>query len=151
MKKALISILLIAAVFIGVSCSINKGSHDVGRDTDTTFCDGEYQIFNHYVNGQSAKGLSYNKYHQCIVDNIKYYSKVENNIYVIGDFNSFLVYVIIDTETTKLKFYPVIQENDTLGMTVLQEMIKNGDLNYISEYNMFSEKDREVFDDLMKK
>ena len=151
MKKVIISIILIIAVIIGVSYSANKKGYDVGRDTDTTFCNGTYQIFDHYVNGQPVKGLSHNKYHQCIVDKIEHYNEVENNIYIVGVFNSFSVYVIIDTKTTKLKFYPVIQKNDILGMTNLQEMVESGDVEYISEYNMFSEKEKKVFSDILKK
>lgn len=150
MKNSYYIICVIIIVFTTlIGCAGNN--KNTWKDTNKTFGDGTYQVFNHKENGILIQGISNSKYHQCIVDKIINMSEKENYIYVYGEFTEHIVYVIINSLDNHTKYFVEIQEDDVLGMTNINDLINSGEFELLNSYDGFTEEDKRIFAKLKNK
>ena len=144
MKKVFCSICVL---FVLIMCSCNDNTN-VWKDTHKVYGDGTYQIFNHKKNGIDIKGISNSKCHQCIIDEIRSIKEIDEFVYVYGKFTGHDVYTVIDTNNNKAKYFVICEPGDVLGMTNINELIKSGTFEFLSSYDYFNEKEKEIFNDI---
>ncbi len=147
MKK---TVCFIFVLIIALLCSC-KNNTNVWKDTHKVLGDGTYQIFNHKRNGININGISNNKYHQCIVDEIIAMKKTEQNIYIYGKFTEHDVYTTINLNNNKVKYFVVIEQDDVLGMTNINDLINSGTFEMLKSYDDFNVTEKEIFDILKVK
>ena len=144
MRKIVYFLLLFLVVML---CSCNADSN-VWKDTHKVLGDGTYQIFNHTNDGVKIKGISNNKYHQCIVDEIIAMKEFEDKVYVYGKFTEHDVYTIIDISSNKAKYFVVIEQDDVLGMTNINDMINSGTFEFLESYDEFNDDEKTILNSL---
>ena len=149
MKKSLILIFLVLLwVLISSSCSnIDDGGW---KDTHKIYENTDYEILNHSRDGKIIRGINNRKYNQCVVDEILGMEETNEMVYVYGEFTKHPIYAVIDIVDNKVKMYAEVEEGDTLCMTELYNMIKEGDAIYLNNYEDFLESEREAFERLGK-
>lgn len=140
MRKIMYFMLLFLVVML---CSCDNDSN-VWKDTHKVLGDGTYQIFNHTSDGVKIKGISNSKYHQCIVDEIISMKEFEEDLYVYGKFTEHDVYTIIDISNNKAKYFVVIEQDDVLGMTNINDLINSGTFDFLESYDEFSDDEKEI-------
>lgn len=152
-KKILyfIGVLLMSISLITKLCSCSVNDSNVWKDTHKVLGDGTYQIFNHTSDGVKIKGISNSKYHQCIVDEIVAMKEFEENLYVYGKFTEHDIYTIINLDNNKTKYYAVIEQDDVLGMTNINDLINSGTFVLLESYDGFDKTEKNIFDDLKAK
>lgn len=141
MKKIVYFMLLFLIVML---CTCNNDSN-IWKDTHKVLGDGTYQIFNHTNDGVKIKGISNSKCHQCIVDEIVAMKESEEYLYVYGKFTEHDVYTVIDKINNKAKYYVVIEQDDVLGMTNINDLINSGTFEFLENYDEFSDSEKETF------
>ena len=127
-------------------CSCSDDGN-VWKDTHKVYGDGTYQIINNYKqDGTAIKGVSNSKCHQCIVDEIIFMEEIEECLYVYGKFTGHDVYAIINTNNNKAKYFVIIQPDDVLGMTNINDLIESGTFEFLDSYDDFTDEEKEIFE-----
>ena len=165
MKKAILVILVLLAVYLILANAMRpKILYPAGRDTVESFGDGTYQIFS----GQTAEGLHkeslYNcKYDIVIIPRVEHFRAIDGKVYVTGKSIEHYThdgvdieyiyehYAVIEIETNKLTLH-MLPDSST-GMdtdldvytSLLDEMIKNGDVQLLPQLTDFSKDAQLVF------
>lgn len=130
--------------------SCNNIDDDGWKDTHKIYKNSDYEILNRSENGRIIRGINNRKYNQCIVDKILAMEETDEIVYAYGEFTKHPIYVVIDILDNKVKMYAEVEEDDTLCMTDLYNMIKAGDVIYLNNYIDFSNSEQKIFDKLKK-
>ena len=146
MKKLLfLAIAFILILLASNSCSnVDYG----GKDTHKVYGNGVYAILNHSRDDKLIRSIHNRKYNQCIIDNIIAMEETDEFVYVYGEFTKLPVYAVIDIINNKVKLHAEVEDDDTLCITQLYNMIKAGDAIYLDNYEDFSEDERKILDKL---
>lgn len=144
LRKIVYFIFLLLLVML---CSCNNNS-DIWKDTHKVLGDGTYQIFNHTDDGIKIKGISNSKCHQCIVDKIIAMNETEQSLYVYGKFTEHDVYAVIDLNNNKAKYFAVLEKDDVLGMTNINDLINSETLEILENFDDFDESEKEILENL---
>lgn len=131
-------------------CACNNGRSDIWKDTHAVLGDGTYQIFNHTDDGVHIKGISNSRCHQCIVDEIIAMEETAEDLYVYGTFTEHEVYVVINLNHNKAKYFVVIEPDDVLGMTNINALIESRTFEFLQSYDSFDENEKTIFESLKK-
>lgn len=168
MKKTIFVILALLVVFLLLANDIRpKILYPAGRDTVESFGDGTYQI----LSGQTEEGLRketlYNcKYDVVIIPRVQHFQITNGKVYVTGKSIEYYTYdgvdigctyeryAVIEMETNKLTLCMIPDSASSVdaGLDVytrlMDEMVNNGDVQFLSQLTDFSQEDQSVFEEL---
>lgn len=146
MKK--IFFLVIVLILILLASNSRDNVYYGGKDTHKVYGNGVYAILTHSRDDKHIRGIHNRKYNQCLIDEIIAMEETDKFVYVYGEFTKYPVYAIIDIVNNKVKLHAEVEDDDTLCITQLYNMIKAGDAIYLDNYEDFSEDERNILDKL---
>ncbi len=164
MKKTIFLILILLVVYLVLTNAMRpKILYPAGRDTVESFGDGTYQI----LSVRPSEGLRWECLHNCkyntrIIQQVEDFKIMNGKVYVTGNANrhiasgeanikcTYELLAVIEIDTNQLMLYvnPDSSTDRDIYIYRLDEMIKNGDVQLLSQLTDFSKEDQSVFEEL---
>lgn len=149
MKKYLVFIFVILLLFI-TACNTEK-KYDEWKDSHNVYGDGTYVSYHSTRDGKNVFGINNTVCKQSVVEEILAEKTYDKKVYIYGMFYPYEVYMVIDTNNNKAKYYPKMSEDDVLGMTNINDLISSGTFELLQSYNDFSDEEKAILDSLNDK
>lgn len=145
MKKMCILMLTLFMILSITACGNNFAVYDSGKDTIETFGDGTYQLLHQVKNKVNVKNLTNCKYNQCVMTEVNQWQEFDDYIYFVGHYYEYETYCILDTNNNQLKYYIDLPKGEEINMVYSYDMQQNNELIFLSEFEDFSQSEKDNF------
>lgn len=120
-------------IFLITGCLDQSLNYAIGKDTVVIVGDGKFQI-GKYPTSLKLEMFDKNKNSIKIIDKVKGYKNIQNNLYVIGDDES---YSIVNGENNTCKLY---------SLTPKRIFDEPDNIIYLDNYENFREEEKKIFE-----
>ncbi len=145
MKKLL---FLLAIMLILFHFCDDGLKYEQWKDTVEAFGDGNYQVIHQTWDNEAVEMLANCKHNQCVMTKIYSFTEKGNYVYFVGHYYTQRVFCKLNIQNNLLSYYA--EENgDEFVMVEIEVLLEDRQIELLSSYNDFSEKDREEFEYLI--
>lgn len=162
MKKRVFWIWIVLLLLVVCASYLRNSNirYPAGKDTVQSFGDGTFQI----ISGTS-EGLFNEKYGSCIIGQVQDVYEVGDKVYVIGstvhgyvsdgedvEWHD-MIYAVIKLSDNTMQLFAMTEDTSKHDVYIyrLEEMLKNNDVQWISEFLDFDESDQIIFEKMIRK
>ena len=147
--KKLIVLLVTISLFLSACGSGDRDlKYEIWKDTMEAFGNGNYQILHGYEDDEPTGNLHNCKHNREVMTMVDNYVEKDNYVYFVGYYYKQRVFCRLNVETNLLSYY-VKENGDEFFMAGIEKMIEDNQIELLSSFDDFSEKDRTEFESLI--